>query len=115
MDGPINELEIDDPFVELLPGAGNQNIGLLQLKQVISAAKDDPKIEGIFLANQDLYTGFASLEEIRESLIDFKASGKWVVAYADNFSESAFYLASVADKIYLNPEGQVEFNGLRPK
>jgi protease IV len=57
-------------------------------------------------------TGFATIEEIRQSLIDFRESGKWVIAYSDAMSEQAYYLASAADKIYLNPEGEVEFNGL---
>lgn len=109
---PITELEVEDPFAELFPGAAEQNIGLLQLRQVIAAAKDDPKIEGIYLNTPYLFSGISTISEIRSSLIDFKSSGKWVIAYADNMSEGAYYLSSVADKIYLNPEGQVEFNGL---
>ncbi len=109
---PITELEVEDPFAEIFPGAGDQSNGLLQLKQAINHAKTDPKIKGIYLNTSFLMTGMASLQEIREALIDFKTSGKWVIAYANHYSEGAYYLASAADKVYLNPAGEVEFNGL---
>ncbi|HET9055123.1 MAG TPA: signal peptide peptidase SppA, partial [Cyclobacteriaceae bacterium] len=81
-------------------------------KQAIKNAKTDPKIKGIYLNVSYPITGFATLEEIRQSLLDFREEGKWVIAYSDAMSEGAYYLASAADKIYLNPEGEVEFNGL---
>lgn len=113
LEGEINELQADDPLAGLpLPGVGNQNTGLMQLKETIDHAKDDPKIKGIYLEVNRPITLFASLEEIRESLKNFKESGKKVIAYNEVMSEGAYYLASVADKVYLNPEGEVEFNGL---
>ena len=57
-------------------------------------------------------TGYSVIEEIRQALIDFRSGGKWVVAYSEVMTEPAYYLASAADKIYLNPEGEMEFNGL---
>ena len=111
LDAQITEQEIDNPF-EGMFGNSVPNIGLLQLKQTISNAKDDPKIKGIYLDVTYPMTGFSTIEEIRESLLDFRAEGKWVVAYADVMSEQAYYLASAADKVYLNPEGELEFNGL---
>jgi protease-4 len=111
LDTEITEQQMDDPFEDLFEDK-TPNIGLLQLKQTISKAKTDPKIKGIFLNVTYPMAGFASIEEIRQSLIDFRKDGKWVVAYADAMSEGAYYLASAADKIYLNPEGEVEFNGL---
>lgn len=113
LDAQITEQQVDNPF-EGLPIGGNSipNIGLLQLKQAIDHAKSDDKIKGIFLNVTYPMTGFSSLEEIRQSLIDFRKSGKWVIAYADVMSEQAYYLASAADKVYLNPEGEIEFNGL---
>lgn len=108
---PIVEQATEDPLADLIPGE-QQAIGLLQLKEAIAYAKNDPKVEGIYLNSGYVMTGFASIAEIRESLIDFKKSGKWVVAYSGAYSEGAYYLASAADKVYLNPEGQVEFNGL---
>lgn len=112
LEAPIAELELDDPLADLFPSATDQTLGLLRIKEVIAYAKTDPKIEGIYLNTSFLMTGMASLKELRTSLIDFKESGKWVVAYADYFSEGAYYLATAADKIYMYPEGEVEFNGL---
>src|SRR5258707_3157109 len=110
---PITELEIENPFDGLpLPGADESTIGLLSLKSSIAHAKTDPAIKGIFLEVSFFQSGYAVAKEIRESLLDFKKSGKWVVAYSETFSEVSYYLASVADKIYLNPEGDIEFNGL---
>ncbi|MEQ9412286.1 MAG: signal peptide peptidase SppA, partial [Cyclobacteriaceae bacterium] len=96
---------------EMITG-GQQSIGLLQLKEAIAAAKNDTKIRGIYLNASFLMAGSASIEEIRHSLEDFKKSGKWVVAYAPAYTESSYYLASIADKIYMNPAGQLELNGL---
>lgn len=112
LDAQITEQQIENPFEGLPIGNTVPNIGLLQLKQTISNAKSDPKIKGIFLNVTYPMTGFSTIEEIRQSLIDFRKDGKWVIAYADVMSEQAYYLASAADKVYLNPEGEVEFNGL---
>lgn len=112
LEAPITELELDDPLAEVFPEVADQSLGLLRIRRVIERAKEDPKIEGIYLNTSMLMTGFASLQEIRAALLDFRESGKWVVAYADFYSEGAYYLASAADKIYMYPEGQVEFNGL---
>lgn len=113
LDARINELQEDDPLAGL-PVVGGEvpKVGLLQLKQAIAHAKDNDKIKGIYLEARYPMAGFSSLEEIRESLIDFRKSGKWVVSYNEVMSEGAYYLATAADKIYLNPEGEVEFNGL---
>ncbi len=113
LDAEFSELEEDNPF-EGFPvvGGGAQRIGLLQLKQAIAKAKTDENIKGIYMEVSYPMTGFATLEEIRESILDFRKSGKWVVAYNEVMSETAYYLASAADKVYLHPEGEVEFNGL---
>ncbi len=114
LDVPIIEIEREDPFAGLsIFGASSPKpIGLVQLRQTIAHAKNDPKIKGIFLNISYPMTGFSIIEEIRQSLIDFRSEGKWVVAYSEWMSESAYYLASAADKIYLNPQGEMEFNGL---
>ncbi|MGE0589160.1 MAG: signal peptide peptidase SppA [Cyclobacteriaceae bacterium] len=111
LNSPIVELAIDDPLAELIPGE-EPAIGLLQLKDAIAYAKTDAKIKGIYLRLNELQAGITSIKEIRESLLDFRESGKWVVAYSSGYSEGAYYLATAADQIYLNPEGQVELNGL---
>jgi len=113
LDVQITEQQAENPFAGLpFPGAEPASVGVLPLKQAIEKAKADPKIEGIFLNVTYPMTGFATLEEIRQSILDFRESGKWVIAYADAMSEGAYYLASAADKVYLNPEGDMEFNGL---
>ncbi len=113
LDAQITELQIENPL-EGLPVFGNNtpNIGLMQLKQAIDHAKTDSNIKGIYLDVSYPQTGFSSLEEIRQSLIDFRKSGKWVVAYTEVMSEGAYYLATAANKVYLNPEGEMEFNGM---
>lgn len=112
LDAQITEQQTDNPFEGL--GGGNQptNIGLIQLKETINRAAADPNIEGILLTAGYPMTGFATIEEIRMSLKQFRQSGKWVVAYSEVMSEPAYYLATAADEIYLNPEGELEFNGL---
>ena len=87
-------------------------LGLKDILADLSNAAGDPKIKGIFLDYGSFPGGFASLEEIRNALIHFKISKKPIYAYADTYSEKAYYLSSVADKIYLNPEGLLEFHGL---
>ena len=112
LEAPIAELEVDDPLADVFPSASNQSIGLLRLKEVIKYAKNDSKIKGIYLNTSMMMTGMASLQELRASLLDFKESGKWIVSYADAYTEGAYYLATVADKVYMYNEGEVEFNGL---
>jgi protease IV len=113
LDGPITEMQVDNPFDGLpLPGAGESGIGLLQLKSAIAHAKSDDNIKGIYLECSYAQTGFSSIEEIRQSLIDFRKSGKWVIAYSETMSEGAYYLATAADNVYLYPEGEMELNGL---
>jgi protease IV len=101
----------DDPFTELL-GNSDPKIGLTQIKEAIANAALDPNIKGISIKLENPMAGFAALEEVRSALIDFKKSGKFVNTYAEIMTEKAIYLASVADKSYINPAGGIEFNGL---
>ena len=87
-------------------------LGLDDILANIQKAKSDPNITGIYLKGGSLMGGFASMKEIRDALADFKKSGKFIVAYADNYLQSNYYLASVADKVLVNPQGMVEFRGL---
>ena len=113
LDVAINELEVDDPLGGLpLPGAGEGNIGLMQLLSTIDHAAGDGNIRGIYLETGYPMASPATLEEIRQALLDFRESGKWVIAYNETMSEGAYYLSSAADEVYLNPEGRIEFNGL---
>jgi protease-4 len=113
LDAPINEIEKEAPFaLSMLGSSSPRPIGLAQLRQTILHAKDDEKIKGIYINVSMPGTGYTTIEEIRQALIEFRTSGKWVVVYSEMLSEPAYYLASAADKIYLNPEGELEFNGL---
>ncbi len=111
---PIVERENDDPFSDLsLPGNNDAGvIGLIELRRAIQAAQDDDNIKGIYLVTGVAPAGWAAYEEIRNDLIDFKTSGKFIVAYSDFLTEPGYYLGSVADELHLFPEGLVEFNGL---
>lgn len=112
LDARITEQQIPNPF-EGFPGSSDPpNIGLIQFKETISRAANDPNIKGILITASYPIAGFATLEEIRQSLQQFRKSGKWVVAYSEVMSEQAYYLTTAADGIYLNPEGELEFNGL---
>lgn len=112
LDAPVVESRGDDEISGFPFGPPVPMIGLVQLKEAIKHAKTDDNIKGIFLEVSMPQTGFATVEEIRAALTDFKSSGKWIVAYSEMYSEKAFYLASVADKILLFKEGDFEFNGL---
>ncbi len=89
----------------------NSDIGLNDILAVLEKAKTDDKIKGIFLNLSSTPTGFGILEEIRNKLIEFKESGKFVIAYGETMTQKAYYLASVADEIYLNPRGIVALQG----
>ncbi|MBB6612507.1 signal peptide peptidase SppA [Pontibacter sp. Tf4] len=114
LDRPIAERDPQDPLGELgfSFGGFSSTDGLDQIKAAIRKAKTDDNIEGIFLNMRFVDAGMAKLEEIRNELIDFKKSGKFIVSYTDLSQEKAYYLASVADKIYVNPLGTIEFNGM---
>lgn len=112
LDVPITENEFENPLEGLpIPGAESP-LGLLPFKRAIANAKTDAKIQGIFLDLSIFMGGYGVAKEVREALIDFKSSGKWVVAYSEFYTEQAYYVASASDKVYLNPEGEIEFNGL---
>ncbi|MBN2237408.1 MAG: signal peptide peptidase SppA [Bacteroidales bacterium] len=92
-----------------------ENPGLDEIVRAIEKAKDDPKIEGIYLSAPTVLTGMSSTQEIRKALKAFKESGKFIIAYATVFDQKGYYLASVADKLFLHPEGFILFTGLNGK
>lgn len=93
------------------PFGGENNAGLANLKKAIGEAKTNENIKGIYLNTGLIAAGQAGLLELREALLDFKESGKFIVAYDEAYSEGGYFLASVADEIYLNPLGGIDFNG----
>ncbi|HAA11980.1 MAG TPA: signal peptide peptidase SppA [Cytophagales bacterium] len=114
LSGPIVERAEPDPLEELaIPFGGITPKGLQQIKQAIEHATNDPNIQGILLEPTLTATGWATLRDIRQALQEFKAnSDKFVISYAEIYGEGDYYLASVADEVFLHPEGQIEFNGL---
>jgi len=110
----ITERTIPDPFEELdIPGVATaKSFGLNDILERIAGAKEDDRIKGIYLDLSAVSASFATLQEIRDALLDFKASGKFIVAYSEGYTQRAYYLASTADKVYVNPEGTVDFRGL---
>ena len=110
---PISERTSKNPFQNLNFGGfeTKSNIGLNDILEHIKEAKTDSRIKGIYVDVSAIQGGFASIEEIRNALIDFKKSGKFILAYSEVYTKGAYYLASVADKIYVNPEGMVDFKG----
>lgn len=112
LDKPILEREIDNPLAELdLFFSSESNLGLLEIKEAIKNAKSDDKIKGVLLNLTSVQAGIVTIDEVRQALQDFKSSGKFVYAYSEFMSEGSYYLASVADSIYINPSGLLEFNG----
>ncbi|MDR0438286.1 MAG: signal peptide peptidase SppA, partial [Bacteroidales bacterium] len=92
---------------------GTSTLGLNAALDAIKRAKTDPKIHGIFLnLTMETPAGLATLQELRQAIEDFKESGKFVWAYSDSYSQTGYYLASVADKVYLHNEGLLDFRGL---
>lgn len=86
--------------------------GLDDILTSIQKAKENDNIQGIYLQVSSLATSYASLQEIRNALLDFKESGKFIIAYGDNYTQGLYYLSSVADKIMLNPKGMIEWRGI---
>ncbi len=109
--GDLAERSLDSSL-EFLMGDTYTVYGLDDILASIQKAKESDQIQGIYLQADLLTAGFASLKEIRDALLDFKESGKFVVAYADTYTQGLYYLASAADKILLNPHGMLEWRGL---
>lgn len=116
--GSVLKLE----FVQLPEKSQHVNLGfysdddkvipLTDMVRAIDRAKDNPYVEGIYIHCPMPATGLASLRELREAIATFQASGKWVVAYADSYSQQGYYLSSVAEDLYINPQGSLDLKGL---
>jgi protease-4 len=112
LSGTISEREFYDPFSLLLSKRGAKNQGLNDILAAIKNAKESDKAKGIYLKLGFASAGIAAMQEIRNALIDFKSSGKFIVAYGESVSQRTYYAASAADKIILNPLGMLDFKGL---
>jgi protease-4 len=96
----------------LLKTSSIDTYGLNDILSAIKKAKDNEKIKGIYLSAGQTVTGYASVEPIRKALLDFKESGKFIIAYGENFNHRSYYVSSVADQIFMNPQGAMDFRGL---
>ncbi len=113
-DQPIAERSSDNPFdnMRLFGGSRAKSLGLNDILLNIKKASEDANVKGMYMEMSDVPSGQATVEEIRNALVDFKKKGKFIVSYGEIFTQKAYYLASVSDKIYLNPVGMFEFKGL---
>lgn len=109
---PLADRSFNDPFSGLGFGGEAKKIGVIDLKKALEHASTDDKIKGIVLAAPSLMGGFAMGAEVRDALVEFKSSGKFILSYADYLTEGGFYLSSVANELYISPAGEVEWNGL---
>lgn len=110
--GSLSERANDDVLASLF-GDRIPKLGLATMTEAIRQAKESDKVKGIYIeAGAFAPDSYASLAAIRRELEEFRKTGKWIIAYGDSYTQGAYYLASVADKVYLNPQGQVDWHGL---
>lgn len=111
LSGTISEQGSENPL-SMFTGDNSLNSGLNDILSSIKKAKANDDIKGIYIEAGALMTNYATLQEIRNALADFRKSGKWIVAYGDFYTQGAYYVASVADKVYINPKGIVDWHGI---
>lgn len=111
LSGTISEQGSENPL-SLFTGDNSLNSGLNDILSSIKKAKANDDIKGIYIEAGALAANYATLQEIRNALADFRKSGKWIVAYGDFYTQGAYYVASVADKVYINPKGIVDWHGI---
>lgn len=112
LSGMMEERSEDTPLGELL-GQGGAQMGLDDVISAVRKARTSDKVKGIYIeAGAFAADSYASLEALRHELAAFRQSGKWIVAYGDGYTQGAYYLASVANKVYLNPQGQIDWHGI---
>lgn len=111
LNGELSEREEPNPL-GMLMGGGSESLALDQLLTAIDKAGKHEDVKGIYLEGGSLSGTPAMIQELRQALQEFKKSGKWIIAYGDNYSESAYYVCSLADEILLNPSGMIDWHGL---
>lgn len=111
LSGTISEQGSENPL-SMFTGDNSLNSGLNDILSSIKKAKANDDIKGIYIEAGALAANYATLQEIRNALADFRKSGKWIVAYGDFYTQGAYYVASVADKVYINPKGAIDWHGI---
>ena len=113
LSGAINErIAEDDPFTSLLGSSVPTPMGLNDITNGIRKAKENDAIRGIYIDSRIFTASTATLAEIRDELVKFKESGKFIVAYSDTYTQGGYYIASIADKVVVNPQGMLDLHGL---
>ena len=112
LSGVMAERAQSNPFAELTGNSATQSLGLDDMLKAIRMAKTNDKIKGIYIEGGALSADFAQIEELRKALVDFRKSKKFVLAYADSYTQGCYYVASAADKVFLNPSGMLDWHGI---
>lgn len=109
---PLTDRQVNDPMAFLNFEDMGSKPGLDDVLKSIEKAASDPQIKGIYISGSNVQGGIAQIEEIRNALEKFKDSGKFIIAYATGYGQAAYYLSSIADEVYVHPEGMILFKGL---
>ena len=112
LSGTISDRASSNPWAILLGNDLAEQQGLDDMIKAIKVASEDEDIKGIYIEGGMLQSDFATLQELRKALLDFKESGKFIIAYGESYTQGAYYVASVADKVLVNPSGMLDWHGL---
>ena len=112
LSGELNERDEQTAIDALMAGGNNSVLALDQLLTAIDKAAKTDDVKGIYLEGGSLSGTPAMLEELRQALVEFKKSGKFIIAYADNYSQGSYYLCSTADEVLINPSGTLDWHGM---
>ena len=111
LSGTMEEQAGDNTLNQFL-GSAASSMGLQETLEAIQKAKENDNVKGIYIEAGSFSADYASLQEVRNALLDFKKSGKWIVAYGDIYTQATYYLCSVADKVWMNPSGEIDWHGM---
>ena len=111
LSGTMEEQAGDNTLNQFL-GSAASTMGLQETLEAIQKAKENGNVKGIYIEAGSFSADYASLQEVRNALLDFKKSGKWIVAYGDIYTQATYYLCSVADKVWMNPSGEIDWHGM---
>ncbi len=111
LSGTMEEQAEDNIFAQYSGSIAN-TMGLQETLAAIQKAKDNEHVKGIYIEAGMFSADFAQIQELRDALLDFKKSGKWIIAYGDIYTQGTYYLSSAADKVYLNPQGEIDWHGI---
>ena len=111
LSGTMEEQAGDNTLNQFL-GSAASTMGLQETLEAIQKAKENDNVKGIYIEAGSFSADYASLQEVRNALLDFKKSGKWIVAYGDIYTQATYYLCSVADKVWMNPSGEIDWHGM---